>query len=149
MAKNKGGRPSKFDEANMALIQQLAEYGHTDKFIAEAVGVTEQTFNNWKKDHPQFFESLKDWKADADNQVEKALFERAKGYNHEEDKVFQYEGGIVTHRVTKHYPPDTTACIFWLKNRRPDLWRDKVEHGIDLNGVEGWFKNVSQKAQRG
>lgn len=130
-AAKKIGRPSKFSSVNQDQIRILAEKGFTDKEMATFFGVTEQTWNNWKKAHPSFFESLKDWKAVADNQVERSLFERATGYEHPEEKIFQHNGEIIRAETTRHYPPDTTAGIFWLKNRKPNEWRDKqdVEHG--------------------
>lgn len=93
--------------------------------MAKIVGVTEQTFNNWKKSYPSFFESLKDWKAEADKKVERSLYERACGYFHPEEKIFTYEGGVIRADTIRHYPPDPTSMIFWLKNRQPDKWRDK------------------------
>jgi len=118
------GRPSKFDCIDMDQVRKLVEYGHDDKFCASFFGITERTWNNWKKDHPDFFQSLKDWKATADEHVERALFEKARGYSHPEDKIFG--NGLVIETV-KHYPPDTTAAIFWLKNRQVERWRDKQE----------------------
>lgn len=125
------GRPSKFDPEKCVQAEKLAKLGATDKEIADFFEVTEQTLNNWKQAHPDFFESLKRGKAVADAEVASKLFHRATGYEHPEDKIFQYEGMPVVVPTIKHYPPDTVACIFWLKNRRPELWRDKqdVEHG--------------------
>ncbi len=129
------GRPSKFDTLNMALLQKLAEYGHDDEFMAKCCGVTERTWNNWKKKHPEFFQSLKDWKAVADDQVVKALFERATGCTCTEERFGMKNGEPTIITATKHYPPDPTSMIFWLKNRRPGQWRDKQElaHSGGLN----------------
>ena len=108
---------------------RLCLLGATDKDLAAFFQVTEQTINNWKKDHKDFFESLKDGKEIADAKVGEKLFQRATGYEHQEDKVFCNSSGEVTVvPTTKHYAPDPTSMIFWLKNRRPDLWRDRVEH---------------------
>ncbi len=135
-AKNKGGRPSKFNQLTdleKANLERLAKKGFTDKEMAEFIDVTEQTFNNWKKSHPLFFESLKDWKAEADHKVERSLYERATGFVCREDKVFNNNGKEMVVPTEKHYPPDTTACIFWLKNRDKENWRDKVELGGGLD----------------
>ena len=123
----KTGRPSKYDNIDMDQVQKLVEYGHDDKFCASFFGVTEQTWNNWKQTHPEFFESIKSWKQVADERVERALYERAVGYSHEETKVF---GDGLAVPVIKHYPPDPVSMIFWLKNRMPEQWRDK--QNIDL-----------------
>ena len=125
--KGAGGRPSKFKPEFQTLARQFAELGATDAQMAKNFGVTEQTFNNWKKTHPEFFESLKDGKTIADDAVEQSLFHRATGYSHPEDKILSTKFGVETIPTIKHYPPDTTACIFWLKNRRGGEWRDKFE----------------------
>lgn len=124
----KVGRKSKFGTLDPDQVSALASRGWTDKEMASFFGVTEQTWNNWKKKSPEFFASLKEAKAVADEKVERSLFERACGYSHPEDKIMQNNGVPVIVPTTKHYPPDTTACIFWLKNRKPDEWRDRQEH---------------------
>ena len=129
--KSKGGRPSPFTKLSPR-IPLLARRGFTDKEIAQTLGIKEQTLNNWKKRHPTFFESLNDWKHEADHKVERSLYERACGYSHPETKVFCHQGEIITCEVTKHYPPDSTAMIFWLKNRMPKEYRDKVDHDHNL-----------------
>ena len=96
--------------------------------------VTEQTVNNWKIAHPDFFEALKNGKKVADNQVIDSLFKRANGYEYDEttqergyayiDGEKQYDDNMgVTKIVTKHYPADVTACIYWLINRIPEDWK--------------------------
>jgi hypothetical protein len=99
--------------------------------MADFFKVTEQTLNNWKLIHSEFFEALKTAKEEADSRVKESLYRRALGYSHDEVHVSNYEGKITLTPIVKHYPPDTTACIFWLKNRRPQEWRDikAVEHG--------------------
>lgn len=124
------GRPSKFDGIDLNQVRQLATRGWTDAEMAEFFLVNPDTWHEWKKAHPEFSESLKDWKIEADSKVERSLYERATGYEHEEDKIFQYEGRPVVVPTVKHYPPDTPAAIFWLKNRQPDKWRDKQELSI-------------------
>ena len=121
------GQPSAYRAEYCEWARKLAKLGATDKDLAEAFEVTEQTVNNWKIAHPDFFESLKDGKARADAEVASKLFHRATGYQHPEDDIKNVNGQIIITPMIKHYPPDTTAAIFWLKNRRPDLWRDKVE----------------------
>lgn len=135
------GRPSKFEQVK-DMLYKMASYGMTDKQMADVVGVSEQTVNNWKLKDPNFLESLKAEKEIADAKVERSLFERATGYSHAEDKIFNDNGTPLVVPTTKHYPPDTTAAIFWLKNRKPKEWRDKqdIEHSggmmIDVNWEE-------------
>lgn len=119
----------KFEDLDIEQIRALAEYGHTDDFMADFFGVTASKWQYWKKSHPQFFQKLKGWKAVADDRVERALYERALGYEWEEDAIVwdRYQRERVQVRLEKRLPPDTTACIFWLKNRRKAEWREKIE----------------------
>lgn len=101
--------------------------------MADFFGVTETTVNNWKSAHPEFLASLKEAKATADAAVERRLFQRACGYEHEAVKIITVADGnnngshVEQVPYVERYPPDTTACIFWLKNRKPQEWRDKTE----------------------
>lgn len=132
------GRPSKFREEFNAQAEKLCRIGATDKDIAAFFGVRESTLNNWKLKHPAFMEALKRGKDEVDGLVEQSLFRRAMGYSHQAEKVFQYQGAIVRAKTVEHYAPDTTACIFWLKNRQPEKWRDRREEpqgGDDVSGL--------------
>lgn len=121
-------RPSKFDERMCEQVTKLCRLGATDKELADFFEISEATLNNWKEQHPAFLASLKAGKAEADATVADRLFSRACGYSHPDTHVSNYQGAVMLTPITKHYAPDTTACIFWLKNRRPDLWRDRIEH---------------------
>ena len=125
--KNPVGRPSKIEGVNLSLVKHYTAEGYTDKQLAKIFSVTEQTINNWKKDYPEFLESLKSGKLLADSKVEASLFQRACGYSHPEVHITNYQGKITQTAVIKHYPPDPTAMIFWLKNRKPEEWREKQE----------------------
>jgi hypothetical protein len=133
--KNKGGRPSKFKPEMAEQARRLCELGATDREVADFFHVSESTLNLWKLDHPGFSESLKLGKDAPDNRVEKSLYRRALGYSHEAVKIFAdpKTGAEQIVPFTEHYPPDTTAAIFWLKNRKPAEWRDRQE----LTGAEG------------
>ena len=126
MVKKKIGHPSKF-ESMKEILMKLAERGFTDVQMAEIIGVTDRTINNWKKKDPVFFQSLKDWKLVADEKVERSLYERATGYSHEEDKIFNNDGFPMIVPTIKRYAPDPTSMIFWLKNRKQKEWREKQE----------------------
>ena len=119
------GRPTKYKEEYNEQVEKLARLGATDKELADFFNVTEQTINNWKLDRDGFFESLKRGKLLADANVVDSLYKRALGYEHDEDKIFVVDGQPLIVPTIKHYPPDTVAAIFWLKNRRSDAWRDK------------------------
>lgn len=121
-------RPSKYNLDYPKQALKLCRLGATDKELADFFGVAESTLNKWKDDHPEFSESLKEGKALADAEVADKLFKRATGYEHAAVKIVANANTGQEHIVnyTERYPPDTTAAIFWLKNRRPDLWRDRV-----------------------
>jgi hypothetical protein len=108
---------------------KLAKLGATDIQMADFFGVSEQTLNAWKNSNPKFLESLKAGKEESDQRVEHSLYRRALGYEHDAVKIFCSKDGEVTQVPYREIvPPDTTACIFWLKNRKRTEWRDKYEH---------------------
>lgn len=122
-------------------IEGWARDGLTEAQIVNNMGISIRTFTDWKARFPAISASLKKGKAPVDFAVENALLKRALGYDYEETitEVEEIPGGkgpdgqpIIRQKkhirkITKHMPADTTAQIFWLKNRRPDRWRDKVE----------------------
>lgn len=115
-------RPTKYKSEYASMARKACEFGAVDADLAAMFGVSEQTINAWKKKQPEFLESLKG-KDYADNLVERALFSRAVGYSHKEDKIFNNSGEPLVVPTEKHYPPDTAACIIWLGNRRGDKWK--------------------------
>lgn len=111
---------------------KLCALGAIDEDIANFFGVSLRTIYNWKNEFPDFAEELKDAKMLLDSKVVRSLFERATGYSHKDYK-FVTHGGKITDvkEYQKHYPPETAAMVFWLKNRQPALWRDK--HHMELS----------------
>lgn len=134
---NKGGRPTKFRPEFIVQAAKLAALGATDREVAEFFDVDERTLNRWKHQHQEFCQSLKVGKEAADERVEQSLYRRAIGYTQDDTHFSSYEGVVTQTPYVKQVPPDTTAAIFWLKNRKPAEWRDKqeVEHtgGLTLN----------------
>jgi hypothetical protein len=128
------GRPTSYKPEYNEQVFKLCLLGATDADIADFFEVTETTINNWKIDYPEFFESIKSGKQKADSTVAESLYKRANGYEHEDVDIKMYEGEIIQTKLIKHYPPDTTAAIFWLKNRKPAVWRDKHEIDHTTNG---------------
>ena len=111
-------------EDGLIKIQGWARDGLIDEQIAHNMGITTKTLYEWKNKYGEISEALKKGKEVIDRQVENALLKRALGYPYDETT---YEDGIETKRVKKEVAPDTTAQIFWLKNRKPTEWRDKIE----------------------
>ena len=136
-----GGQPTLYRPEYDEWAEKLAKLGATDKELAEAFEVAESTVANWKNAHPTFLDSIKKGRKIADAEVASKLFHRATGYEHPEDDIKSVNGAIVITPTIKHYPPDTTAAIFWLKNRQPKLWRDKNETA--LTGADGAPLNLT------
>jgi len=124
------GQPTSYKPEYDEQAFKLCLLGATDKKIADFFDVTEQTINNWKIKHPTFFESLKNGKEKADGVIAESLYHRAKGYSHHDVHIAVSNGEAIQTDIVKHYPPDPTSCIFWLKNRQPATWRDKHDHEI-------------------
>ena len=118
----------------LILVEGWARNGLTDEQIAKNLGISKTTFYKYKKEHSELSELLKKGKEVIDIQVENALLKKALGYTYDEETTKNSDGNIEIKIVSKHVPGDTTAQIFWLKNRRPDKWRDKnvVEHEGEL-----------------
>ena len=117
-------------------IEGWARDGLTDEQIAHNMGISPSTLYEWKNAYSEFSESLKRGKEVVDRQVENALLKRALGYEYEEVSE-KYELGILTERkvTKKQVVPDTTAQIFWLKNRKPADWRDKPDGETEQGGI--------------
>lgn len=120
-------------------LEAWARDGLIDERIAENIGIGVRTLYEWKLRYPQISQALKKGKAVIDIQVENALLKRALGYTYEEKKVETGGDGQKVTRTIKEVVPDTTAQIFWLKNRRPDRWRDKQD--IRVSGTLDTEKN--------
>ena len=145
--KHPGGRPTKYKPEFAEQVYKLASEGFTDRKMAGFFKVDERTINNWKDKHPEFFQSLKKGKDEFDSDViEKALAKRAAGYKYKEitraiskkpDRKTGKAKLVIIKEVTKEVAPDPTSMIFWLKNRRPDRWRDKqsIDIGVRLEDV--------------
>jgi hypothetical protein len=148
------GRPSLYKKEYDNKVYKLCLLGATDKEIADFFDISEATLNNWKNEYPEFLESIKRGKMEADATVSQKLYHRAIGYEHPETITASYQGEITdTKEVIKHYAPDPTAAIFWLKNRQPGKWRDKQEvesvntnHNISTEiDEEKFFANATEE----
>ena len=113
--------------------------GATDAEIAEKLGISVRTIQLWRKDNEELFRPLKAAKDEADEKVERSLYQLATGYEYDAEKplVVSIGNGKSAVEIAKYrekVPPNTTAMIFWLKNRQPAKWRDKqeVEHSGEI-----------------
>lgn len=124
-------RQTKYERDNwgekLEVVEGWARDGLTDEQIAQKMGISRSTLATYKNKYPDFLNALKKGKEVVDRKVENALLKRALGYEIEETKKIISESGSQKKRIekkTKHIKPDTTAQIFWLKNRKPELWRE-------------------------
>lgn len=135
-----GGRPTKLKPEFVEQARKLAALGATDREAAEFFDVSESTLYLWKHTSEKFSEALKVGKETADDRVKQSLYRRALGYSHDAVKIMTVEGKVVSEPFVEHYPPDTTAAIFWLKNRDPTNWRDVKAQ--EVSGPNGEKLNI-------
>lgn len=135
----KGKYEQWLEPESLLLLESWARDGLTDEQIAHNIGVRRETLYDWIKKYPNISNALKKGKEVVDIQVENALLKRALGYTWNEITRGMQENPltgenelVITRTVTRDVPPDTTALIFWLKNRRPDLWREK--QSVEVQG---------------
>ncbi len=130
------GRPSEYRDEYARQAAKLAELGATDQEVADFFEIDVRTVYRWKHDYPEFCQALKAGKDIADDRVERSLYQKAIGYEQDEVKIFMPANAAepVYAPFRAKIAPDTTAAIFWLKNRRKEQWRDKteVEHSGSL-----------------
>ena len=143
-AKHTRGRRTLYKAEMCDLVERLCFLGLKDEELAHSLKITRQTLDNWKRRYPEFFASIKKGREEADGNVARALYFRAIGYEHPEDKVFLFKGNPVVVPTIKHYPPDPLAAFFWLKNRRPDKWMDKPVPKPDGKEQELFVKALDQ-----
>lgn len=129
------GRPPKYKASFAEQASKLCSLGATNEDLADFFSVSIRTIIRWTTEHEDFCHAVKEAKEIADQRVERSLYQRAVGYTYDSEKVFNGKDGIVRTDTREHVPPDVTAQIFWLKNRRRDQWRDKHDH--ELTGADG------------
>lgn len=126
------GRPSQFNEALTDRVIEMYKAGATDAEVAKNLGVSTWTINSWKNKYANFSRAINTARQLADDLVEAALFNRAIGYTYPVEKIFMdADGNPIRVKTFEHEPPNVAAQIFWLKNRKPELWREK----ITLDGI--------------
>jgi hypothetical protein len=149
------GAKTKYCPEMLEDARRMAEAGFTDLQMFEHLGIGRTTFYNWKKLHPEFRDAIRIAKEEPDNQMERSLYHSGNGFEYFEEvpvkvKEIEYDNGrkvketerVEVVQVKRTVPPNSTAQIFWLKNRRPDIWRDKKE--IDVNPHEDWLSRLAE-----
>lgn len=145
-AKSNGkvGRPSEFKTEYCDQVVKLCRLGATDQDIAEFFSVSTTTIDNWKRQHPEFLGAIRAGKIEADVQVANSLFKKATGYVVEVEKVVGQGDKRKVVKMNVAIEPDTQACVFWLKNRRKDQWRDKQDIDLTVKSHEEALDELDQ-----
>ena len=130
------GRKSSYEPKFARMAEAHCKLGATDAELGELFGVSTVTIWHWSNKHPEFNAALRQGKHAWDARVERSLAQRAIGYavDTEEVKVDK-DGNIIRYNLRKYFAPDTTACIFWLKNRQKAKWRDVRQN--EVTGADG------------
>lgn len=121
------GKSTKYHPDFAELAYKHCLLGATPEQVASLLRVTEQTIYNWMDRHPEFAIAMEEGRGIADMNVSLSLYKKATGFTHKAVKVFQFQGQPVVVPYTEVVPPDTDAAKFWLKNRQPQQWKEKVE----------------------
>ncbi len=120
-------------EDGLLQIESWARDGLTNEQIANNIGVKRQTFQAWLKKYDVISDTLKKGKRPIDFEVENALLKNALGFKYTEEEIYKDDDGNTrVKKVNRYQKPDTTAQIFWLKNRKPKLWRDAYKQDVEL-----------------
>lgn len=142
------GRPSKYDIKICKKIYKLALAGLNNRQLADFFEINEDTFYDWLKVHPEFSEALKSAREEADADIIKSLYQRAKGYKHKDVHITSFEGDVIMTPITKQYPPDVNAAIFILTNRKGDKWKRRKESGDEEQAPKPEDNEINLKIKR-
>ena len=121
------GRPTLYNPEYAGRARDLCSRGATNQDLAGRFSVARSTIDLWIASYPEFAEAVQQGRDVADATAVESLFTRVTGYNHPAEKVFLYRGEAKTATYTAHVPPETRACMYWLRNRRPEDWREISE----------------------
>lgn len=125
--KLKVGRPTGYKPEFCEIAANAAIRGATDREIADLLEIDVASLYRYKHSHPEFCEAMRVGKEMCDQRVEASLYHRAVGYSFDAVKIMQDKGRPVIVSYVEHVPPDVGAMTMWLKNRKPTVWRDKID----------------------
>ena len=141
------GRPALYRREYDDQAHNHCLLGATNAGLAELFDVGHRTIDRWIAEVPSFAKAVRDGRAIADGRVARSLYERAVGYRQSVERVVVLRGEATKIDVTVQHPPDTHACIFWLRNRQRDMWSGSQPRRTDmlneddfapLDTVSGW-----------
>jgi hypothetical protein len=143
-----GGRPTTYRPENAEIARNTCIVGATNESLAERFGVCRRTIDNWIATIPEFSDAVRYGREVADEAVISALFARATGMEQKMTKVFCHRGQPVTANYTVQLPPDVRACFFWLRNRRPEQWRENRPLVEEEDGDPDWVSELEAASER-
>ena len=142
------GRPSVYRPENAEIARCSCMMGATNGALAERFEVCRRTIDNWIATIPEFSNAVRKGREVADETVVAALFARATGMEQRMTKVFCFRGQPVTATYTQQLPPDVRACIFWLRNRRPEQWRQNRPLVEKEEDDDAWVRALDASSER-
>jgi hypothetical protein len=143
---NGPGRPTLYKPENDELARKFCMLGATNQDLAGLFDVAVRTIDNWLATIPEFAAAVKRGRDVADAEVVQSLHSRATGCRYETEKIFHHRGEVLRVPHTVCCPPETRACMFWLRNRRPGDWREKAAPPDD-DGAD-WKSELEAAAER-
>ena len=143
-----GGRPTAYKPENAEIARNACMMGATNETLAARFGVSRRTIDSWIATTPEFSSAIKQGREGANEAVVSALFARATGMEQKMTKVFCHRGQPVTADYTVHLPPDVRACIFWLRNRRPEEWRESRPAVAEKKDEPNWVSELEAASER-
>ena len=146
-----GGRPTLYKCKYADIARRMSSQGATRADLADRFGVTINTITTWQLEHEEFSASCKQGREAADERVEQSFYERAVGYTYDSERVFVVEGEVIRAQTKTHVPPDPRAGEFWLRNRRPDRWKDakQLEARVaDDDPFLAYLKSINGRVMR-
>ncbi len=133
---NPNGRPSGYKPEFCEQARKCCLLGATNEELGELFGVTRRTIDNWIAGQPEFEAAVKSGRLVADTKVAGGLYARATGFERTVKRTALYRGEPKDFETNVYFPPDTQACIFWLRNRRRQTWRDAPNTATADDGID-------------
>ncbi|MEK7950515.1 hypothetical protein [Luteolibacter soli] len=141
----KRGRPPKYREEYAELAMHFCRLGATNRDLARAFNVSIAGIDKWLASKPEFAAAVHEGREIADARVASALYQRAVGAVVPDTHIATHEGKTIITPLLKHYPPDTAACSLWLRNRKPELWREKTTQAVELTNGDNPYHEVAMR----
>jgi hypothetical protein len=130
------GQPTLYKPEYIKLAHNYCLLGAANETLGDFFGVTRRTIQNWIATHPDFANAVYRGRGVADGVIVRALFDRAKGFSRKVTRTTIYKGEERTVTNTVFYPPDTQACMLWLRNRQPEFWQAGAEAPLEPEVVD-------------